>query len=111
MIKADSPVLKDGSRIAVIGAGPSGSMFSFFFLNMAKLIGLRADVDMYEPRQFCHRGPSGCNHCGGIVSESLVQRLATEGINLPDSIVQRGIESYTLHMDVRSQGILARGCR
>ena len=95
-----NPVLRDGSRIAVIGAGPAGSMFSFFFLNMAELVGLQADVDMYEPRQFCHRGPSGCNHCGGIVSESLVQRLATEGIMLPDSIVQRGIESYTLHMDV-----------
>jgi len=100
MNKAESMALQDGSRIAVIGAGPAGSMFSYFFLNMAELIGLQADVDMYEPRQFCHRGPSGCNHCGGIVSESLVQRLATEGINLPDGIVQRGIESYTLHMDV-----------
>lgn len=100
MNEAASPVLQDGSKIAVIGAGPSGSMFSFFFLRMAELAGLHADVDMYEPRQACHRGPSGCNHCGGIVSESLVQRLATEGIMLPDSIVQRGIESYTLHMDV-----------
>ena len=34
------------------------------------------------------------------MSESLVQRLATEGIRLPDDVVQRGIESYTLHMDV-----------
>ena len=38
--------------------------------------------------------------CGGIVSESLVQLLATEGINLPSSVVQRGIDSYVLHMDV-----------
>ena len=29
-----------------------------------------------------------------------MQLLATEGINLPPSIVQRGIESYVLHMDV-----------
>ncbi len=100
MTKTESLALQDGSRIAVIGAGPAGSMFSYFFLNMAELVGLQADVDMYEPRQFCHRGPSGCNHCGGIVSESLVQRLATEGINLPGNLVQRGIESYTLHMDV-----------
>src|SRR5210317_1952224 len=92
--------LKDGSRIAVIGAGPAGSMFSYFFLNMAEMIGLDVGIDIYEPRRFCHRGPAGCNHCGGIVSESLVQRLATEGIRLPDSVVQRGIESYTLHMDV-----------
>jgi flavin-dependent dehydrogenase len=92
--------LQDGSRIAVIGAGPAGSMFSYFFLNMAEAISLEVAVDMFEPRRFCHRGPAGCNHCGGIVSESLVQRLATEGIMLPDDVVQRGIESYTLHMDV-----------
>ena len=92
--------LQDGSRIAVIGAGPAGSMFSYFFLSMAETIGLDVGVDIFEPRHFCHRGPAGCNHCGGIVSESLVQRLATEGIRLPDSVVQRGIESYTLHMDV-----------
>jgi len=38
--------------------------------------------------------------CGGIISETLVQNLAAEGINLPDTVVQRGIESYVLHMDV-----------
>jgi flavin-dependent dehydrogenase len=96
----DAKTLQDGSRIAVIGAGPAGSMFSYFFLSMAETIGLDVDVDVFEPRRFCHRGPAGCNHCGGIVSESLVQRLATEGIRLPDDVVQRGIESYTLHMDV-----------
>lgn len=92
--------LQDGSRIAVIGAGPAGSMFSYFLLNMAEVVGPDVSVDIFEPRHFCHRGPAGCNHCGGIVSESLVQRLATEGIMLPDGVVQRGIESYTLHMDV-----------
>jgi flavin-dependent dehydrogenase len=92
--------LQDGSRIAVIGAGPSGSMFSYFLLSMAETVGLELDVDIYEPRQFCHRGPAGCNHCGGVVSESLVQRLATEGIALPDGVVQRGVESYSLHMDL-----------
>ncbi len=92
--------LRDGSRIAVIGAGPSGSMFTYFLLNMAKATSLRLDVDLFEARSFCHRGPAGCNHCGGVISESLVQRLATEGIVLPDEVVQRGIESYTLHMDI-----------
>jgi len=92
--------LDDGARVAVIGAGPAGSLFSYFFLEMAQTIGLHVRVDIFEPRHFCHRGPAGCNHCGGVVSESLVQRLATEGIRLPDEVVQRGIESYTLHMDV-----------
>ena len=92
--------LENGSRIAVVGAGPAGSMFSYFLLSMAETVGLDVNVEIFEPRGFCHRGPAGCNHCGGIVSESLVQRLATEGIRLPNDVVQRGIESYTLHMDV-----------
>ena len=98
--RAGGHELHDGSRVAVIGAGPAGSMFSYFFLSMAETTGLDAEVDIFEPRSFTHCGPAGCNHCGGIVSESLVQRLATEGIRLPDDVVQRGIESYTLHMDV-----------
>jgi flavin-dependent dehydrogenase len=92
--------LRDGSRIAVVGAGPAGSMFSYFLLNIADSVALDLDVDLYEPRHFGQRGPAGCNHCGGVVSESLVQQLATEGINLPDDVVQHGLESYTLHMDV-----------
>jgi flavin-dependent dehydrogenase len=92
--------LRDGSRVAVIGAGPAGSMFSYFFLSMTEMLGLRVDVDIYEPRKFGYCGPAGCNHCGGVVSESLVQRLATEGIRLPDDVVQRGTDSYQLHMDI-----------
>lgn len=92
--------LQDGSRVAVIGGGPAGSFFSFFLLKIAAVVDLRLDVDIYEPRSFSRCGPAGCNHCGGIVSESLVQILATEGINLPASVVQSGIESYVVHMDV-----------
>jgi flavin-dependent dehydrogenase len=92
--------LQDGSRVAVVGGGPSGSFFSFFLLKMAAAIDLDIEVDIYEPRFFKRCGPGGCNHCGGVVSESLVQILAAEGINLPRTVVQRGIESYQVHMDV-----------
>ena len=92
--------LRDGSRIAVVGGGPAGSFFSYFLLKMAAAIDLDIEVDIFEPRSFKYCGPAGCNHCGGIVSESLVQILATEGIVLPRSVVQRGVESYVVHMDV-----------
>jgi flavin-dependent dehydrogenase len=92
--------LQDGSRVAVVGGGPAGSFFSFFLLKMAHAIDLDIEVDIYEPRSFGRCGPAGCNHCGGVVSESLVQILAAEGINLPKGVVQRGIESYQVHMDV-----------
>jgi flavin-dependent dehydrogenase len=94
---ADSHVLGDGARIAVIGGGPTGSFFSIFALKMARLVEKNLHVTIYEPKDFTRDGPQGCNRCGGIVSELLVQMLAVEGINLPDSVVQRGINSYRLH--------------
>ena len=94
--------LDDQSKIGVIGGGPAGSFVSIFLLDMAKRMGLDIDIDIYEPRQFTKSGPPGCNMCGGIISESLVQMLATEGINLPPTVVQRGIDSYMLHTDVGS---------
>lgn len=96
----DPVALENGSRIGVIGGGPAGSFFSLFLLKMAETIGLDVDIDIYEPRHFVHKGPAGCNHCGGIVSEFLVQLLAAEGVRLPPEVVQRGIDSYMLHMDV-----------
>lgn len=94
--------LEDGSRVAVIGGGPAGSLFSTFLLQMAERAGLRLEVEIYEPRDFNRTGAAGCNNCGGIVSEWLVQALAIEGVTLPPNVVQRGIESYTLHLDVGS---------
>jgi flavin-dependent dehydrogenase len=99
-VRASDPVLEDGSRIAVIGSGPAGSLFSYFLLEMAGRVDVRLSVDVYEPRAFAQPGPAGCNMCGGIVSETLVQNLAIEGVNLPPSVIQRGIDSYVLHTDV-----------
>lgn len=92
--------LDSGSRVAVVGGGPAGSFFSYFLLSMAERVGMDVSVDVYEPRDFNKPGPAGCNMCGGIISESMVQLLATEGILLPPTVVQRGIDSYVLHMDV-----------
>jgi flavin-dependent dehydrogenase len=71
-------------------------------LDLADRFGIDVGVDIYEPKDFSKFGPIGCNHCGGIVSESLVQLLAAEGINIPSQVVRRGIEAYVLHTDVGS---------
>ncbi len=94
--------LRDGSQIAVVGGGPAGSFFAFYLIDMAERIGKTLEVDIYEPRDFTTPGPSGCNMCGGIVSESLVQNLSADGINLPAKVVQRAIDSYVLHTDTGS---------
>jgi flavin-dependent dehydrogenase len=96
---ADPFVMEDGSHIGVIGGGPTGSFFSIFALKMAKMFGKNISVTIFEPKNFTKDGPLGCNRCGGVISELLVQNLAMEGIILPDSIVQRGISSYKLHTD------------
>ncbi len=94
--------LDHGSRVAVIGGGPAGSFFSYFLLDMAERIDLKIHVDIYEPRDYTVAGPAGCNMCGGVMYESLIQSLAIEGINLPTTVVQRGIEYNMLHMDIGS---------
>ncbi len=89
--------LKSGSRIGVVGGGPAGSFFSFFLLQMANAAGMQVDLDIIEPRDFSAAGPPGCNMCAGVISESLVQALAVEGISLPGTVVQRTIASYVMH--------------
>jgi flavin-dependent dehydrogenase len=89
--------LEDGSRIAVIGGGPTGSFFSIFARKMAKMLDKELHITIYEPKDFDKAGPAGCNRCAGIISELLVQTLAVEGINLPDSVVWKGVNSYELH--------------
>lgn len=91
--------LTDGARIAVIGGGPAGSFFSYFLLETAERIGMRLGVDIYEPKDFARPGQGGCNKCGGIISESLIQMLAMDGIFLPATVVRQGIDAYVLHTD------------
>ncbi len=95
--RRQSIALEDGSRVGVIGGGPAGSLFALFLLRFARQLDLGLTVDIYEPRDFTAVGPAGCNMCGGVVSESLVQALALEGVGLLPSLVRRGLDSYVLH--------------
>ena len=94
------PRLENGSRVGVMGGGPAGAFFTYFLLQTAQRVGLELEVEVYEPRDFQRLGPAGCNMCGGILSESLLQHLAAEGINVPSTVIQRRLDSYTMHMDV-----------
>lgn len=91
--------LVDGSSIAVIGGGPSGSFFSYYALEFASRLDLNITIDIYEAKNFTKIGAGGCNHCGGIISESLVQKLSTDGIIIPTEIIQRGVNTYTMHVE------------
>jgi flavin-dependent dehydrogenase len=97
--QANDLVLEDGANIAVVGGGPSGSFFTYFALDFAERFGLDINIDIIEAKDFTCAGSPGCNHCGGIISESLIQMLSTEGIVLPSKVIRRGIESYTMHVE------------
>jgi flavin-dependent dehydrogenase len=99
---SSEPRLRNGARVGVVGGGPAGSFFSYFTLAAAERAELDVGVVIHESREFRDVGPKGCNMCGGIISESLVQLLAAEGISLPGTVVQRGIDSYMLHTDAGS---------
>jgi flavin-dependent dehydrogenase len=94
--------LSSGSSVCVIGGGPAGSFFTYFLLELADRVGVQLRIDTIEAKNFLSVGPAGCNHCGGIISESLVQLLTTEGIALPSTVVNRGIDSYVMHTDDRN---------
>jgi hypothetical protein len=94
--------LKSGSTVCVVGGGPAGSFFTYFFLELAERLGVNVELDNIEAKDFLNLGPVGCNHCGGIISESLVQLLSAEGITLPSDVIRRGIDSYVMHTDDRN---------
>ena len=94
--------LSSGSSVCVIGGGPAGSFFTYFLLELADRVGVELRIDNIETKNFLNVGPTGCNHCGGIISESLVQILSTEGITIPPNVVNRGIDSYVMHTDDRN---------
>jgi flavin-dependent dehydrogenase len=109
MAALSTPLLEltDGSRVAVIGGGPAGSFFSYYALEYARRFGLEIELDIYEAKDLAKIGAAGCNHCGGIVSESLVQELATDGIIIPSEVIQRGINTYTMHTEQGTRVICA----
>ncbi|KAB2832870.1 MAG: hypothetical protein F9K48_09635 [Candidatus Brocadia sp.] len=106
--------LHNSARVAIIGGGPAGSFFGIFASKLARDMGKTLDLTIYERKSFFTHGATGCNMCAGVISESLVQTLALEGINLPSNVVQWGIESYFFHtldgsVEIKSSRLRQRG--
>ena len=86
--------LKDGSRIAIIGGGPSGSFFAHLAFQHAKKLGMNISVTIFEGRDFSQRGPRGCNMSAAVIARSLHEKLIKDGIDLPDDVVRHEIKGY-----------------
>ena len=53
--------LTNFSRVAIVEGGPAGSLTAYFMLDIARRIGIRLNLDVYEPARFSAPGAKGCN--------------------------------------------------
>jgi len=103
--------LRDGSRVAIIGGGPAGSFFAFFLQKFAQHRGIHLDVTIFDAKDFLLKGPKGCNLCAGVISETLSQRLRSEGIHLPEQRIVHRVEGYCMHLDHKRLFLTGEGER
>lgn len=102
--------LKDGATVAIIGGGPAGAFSAIHLLNLARKLGRRIRVLVFErncqPRD---AGPdrkwgpyAGCPQCAGGISPPLYEALQKLNISLPPEVVQADITSITVQGNWKS---------
>jgi flavin-dependent dehydrogenase len=89
--------LRAGSRVAVIGGGPTGSFFSLHLLKGARAIGLPLNVTLFERKHFGLPGPAGCNMCAGILSSRVTKGLQELGLTIPPPVIMGHLHRYVMH--------------
>ena len=95
-MKQDLGRIKTGSKVAIIGGGPAGSFFALFLLKYGRETAIDPEITIFEPRNFSKPGPAGCKGCAGILSMLAFHNLEDLGLTLPEEIIQRRIERYTV---------------
>jgi flavin-dependent dehydrogenase len=88
--------LTDGSTVAIIGGGPGGASCALRLLEKADREDMDIRVVIFEGKDFERHH----NQCVGVLSPPL-ERLLREKmeIDLPESMIKRGIENYHLFSD------------
>lgn len=94
--------LKNNGRVAVIGAGPSGSFFALHLLKLGAEKGLKFDVTIFDNKHFSDTGPKGCNMCAGAISSTLFSSLIQMGFPLPEDVIKDRITGYCIHLQGES---------
>ncbi len=107
MNKTHTHPLRDGSTIAIIGAGPAGSFFALLALEEARLRGMKVRPVLFDGKSFLQEGPLGCNMCAGVISFGLVRAMERIGLRIPDERVQRVIRSYVFHTREGSHEVIS----
>jgi len=94
--------LRNDDRVAIVGGGPAGSFFAIRLLREARRVNRRLDVVIIEKRGPTDHGADdfqckGCNFCAGLISPRLNEILASQGLVVPDEIIQGHIDYVWIH--------------
>jgi len=87
--------LTDGSKVVIIGGGPSGSFLAINLLREAKRSGKKIEVVVIEKKKtinFCEQNSSECflgecNYCAGGLSPKVCEALKKMELILPAEII------------------------
>ncbi|NOZ50005.1 MAG: hypothetical protein GXP37_08180 [Chloroflexi bacterium] len=90
--------LRTGDHIGIVGGGPAGSFAALHLVAEARRAHIELKIDIFEPRDFTHPGPAGCNRCAGILSSRLLRGLGTLDLELPTDVIQAEIHAYAVHL-------------
>jgi flavin-dependent dehydrogenase len=83
-------------HIAIIGAGPAGTVAALNLLHLARLRDRPIRVLLLDRKTFTEFGPAGCNLCAGVISAALIRDLECLGVIIPPQVIQQKIQGYEL---------------
>lgn len=99
--------LIDGSKVVIIGGGPSGSFFALNLLRKANKLGRKIEVFILEKKPTlsiqgqnvteCFIGE--CNYCAGGLSPKVCDALTDLGLDLPPEIILDTAEIINVFAD------------
>lgn len=83
-------------RVAIIGAGPAGTVAALNLLHLARRNDRPIHVLLLDRKTFTEFGPAGCNLCAGVMSAALIHDLEHLGVIIPPHVIQQKILGYDL---------------
>ncbi|SDU15810.1 NAD(P)/FAD-dependent oxidoreductase [Desulfobacula phenolica] len=95
-------ILKDKSRVLVVGCGPAGSLFAIHLLREAKKTQTILSITLIDSRvvqePFSNEWTlKGCNFCAGVISPRLYNALAKNGLKPPQKVVNTEFSHIWIH--------------
>lgn len=76
-------------RVAIVGAGPAGTVCPMFVAAYGRRQGRDVEVVLlFDRKVFTEFGPKGCNLCAGVISHTVIRNLAALDVTIPPGVIQ-----------------------